>query len=494
MTFARLLVAVVACCAVLPTAAAAAPGPDAQLQLVTTSNQVDAVRYQPNQPAFAEFPAFIVPASSSPFELRVGRAELGKPITVTQVVYGAGGPTDRSLPGGLVTDFRNGGLERFFRLSVADQLGKVRIRRDSSFCPAYRTRASPGSAEQPTYPDVCGTWFGGNPFILAQVWGIESGWAAPALGFDQSVLDLPDGTYLGQLLVLDRYRQLFGIPGADAVASFTIHVRTLPPGGMPGQPARPPDLRQHSVASGLPAPPAPERPTGPPTAKPDPATVPDLTPVPAWGVQAVLDNQHHDQLTFSATVWNAGPARLSVDGFRRNGTNLMDAYQNFYRDGKPVGYQLVGTFQYDPRPGHEHWHFSDFATYNLLDAHGSRVMRSGKEAFCIAPTDAENLMVPGADWRPSYLGFGQCGTQASISLNETMPAGWGDTYIQSLPGQAFDITSLPNGIYQIEVLANPLGRLYETNTANNRSLRQVRLGGTPGHRTAVALPYNGITG
>jgi hypothetical protein len=479
-------------CAMLPAAVAAA---EPQLRLITSSDQANAVRYEADGPAYAEIPEYVAPGTSSAFELRVGRAALGKPITVTQVLHGPAGVTTRSLPSGLVSDFRAGGLEHFFRYVVTDAQGMVRTSGDSSFCPGHRTRVSPDGAEQASYPEVCGTWTAGNPFILAQVWGIEEGWAASTLQYGQVALDLPDGTYQLQLAVTDRYRKLFAIPAAHALANFTLHVRPeTQPGAMSRQPAGPPDARQHSALPGLVAQAAATRPTGEPTAKPNRATVPDLVPMPSWGVRATLDEQGHDQVTFAATVWNAGPARLSVDGFRRNGTNTMDAYQDFYRDGQRVGYQLVGTFEYDARPGHEHWHFSDFANYNLLDAAGTHVMRSGKEAFCLAPTDAENLTVPGAEWRPSYLGFSQCGTQASISLSETLPTGWGDTYVQSLPGQSFDISGLPNGTYQIEVLANPLGRLIETNTTNNRSLRHVELGGTPGHRTAVALAYDGITG
>ena len=36
-----------------------------------------------------------------------------------------------------------------------------------------------------------------------------------------------------------------------------------------------------------------------------------------------------------------------------------------------------------------------------------------------------------------------------------MPVGWGDTYFQFVAGQAFDITSVPNGTYYIEVGAVP---------------------------------------
>ena len=73
-----------------------------------------------------------------------------------------------------------------------------------------------------------------------------------------------------------------------------------------------------------------------------------------------------------------------------------------------------------------------------------------------------------------------------------MPVGWGDTYIQSLAGQAFDITGLPNGTYYIRVIANPEHVLRETTAANDTSLRQVIISGTRGHRHVKVPAWNGI--
>jgi hypothetical protein len=70
-----------------------------------------------------------------------------------------------------------------------------------------------------------------------------------------------------------------------------------------------------------------------------------------------------------------------------------------------------------------------------------------------------------------------------------LDVGNGDTYVQYLPGQSFDVTGLPNGTYYIEVIANPRHRLYETNLKNNLSLRKVILGGKPGARTVKVPPY-----
>jgi hypothetical protein len=64
--------------------------------------------------------------------------------------------------------------------------------------------------------------------------------------------------------------------------------------------------------------------------------------------------------------------------------------------------------------------------------------------------------------------------------------------VQSVGGQAFNITDLPNGRYFIRVTVNPLGSLYETDTTNDTSLRRVLLRGRPGHRRIVVPLYHGI--
>ena len=73
-----------------------------------------------------------------------------------------------------------------------------------------------------------------------------------------------------------------------------------------------------------------------------------------------------------------------------------------------------------------------------------------------------------------------------------MPVGWGDTYFQSVAGQSFDINSIPNGTYYIEIVANPEGVLHELSTANDFSYRKIILGGTRGHRTVRVPAVDGI--
>ncbi|MYR92567.1 protein-lysine 6-oxidase [Streptomyces sp. SID4937] len=219
---------------------------------------------------------------------------------------------------------------------------------------------------------------------------------------------------------------------------------------------------------------------------------PDLRSLPAYGItvsDGYQDVPGKDYLAFSANVWNAGPAKLVVDGFRSPGKKLMDAYQYFYdAKGKQVGYTPTGTMEWDPRPGHEHWHFTDFASYRLLKADKKETVRSGKEAFCLANTDAVDYTVKNANWHPGNTDLSTaCGQENSISVREVLDVGSGDTYTQDLPGQSFDITGLPNGTYYIQVLANPENRLKETDHKNNSALRKVVLGGKKGART-VKVP------
>lgn len=131
------------------------------------------------------------------------------------------------------------------------------------------------------------------------------------------------------------------------------------------------------------------------------APLPNLRGLPAYGINT-LRIHGRDYLAFGADVWNAGPGHLVVEGFRHEGEALMDAYQYFLVDGEVVGRVGAGVFEYDDRAGRDHWHFTQFARYSLVDGARSEVVRSDKEAFCLAPTDAIDLLHRGGMWRPDH--------------------------------------------------------------------------------------------
>ena len=131
----------------------------------------------------------------------------------------------------------------------------------------------------------------------------------------------------------------------------------------------------------------------------------------------------HDYLDFAATIWNAGAGPLIVEGFRRGSAPRMTATQFIYENGKPVRSMQIGSFEFDRRPGHHHWHMEDIAQYDLLSSSGSRVVLSDKQSFCLAPTDPVDLTAPGADWQPDTAGlWSACAGEESIWLREVLSA------------------------------------------------------------------------
>jgi Lysyl oxidase len=464
--------ALAAVCLVPVGAAAAAAAKPPRLRLFSATSTVKIQKFGRGRVQL-DIGAYLA-AMGGDFRLDVARAGYQSPIRVSQVI----GSQHRALPDTVAHGWE--GISGLLTYTVSSASQGVIASRTMNVCPNdwNRQRVDASGPLTSRFPQFCAT----NPFTLGSVWGIDRGWA---VGLDDvaPAVRLPLGTYTIKVSLAPRYAAMFGVAPADATTTVTAHiVRPLPcPPSCGGVASH----RRGGTAPGF-------LPRVATDNSPDPSTMPDLIPLPAWGMG--IDRQvGRDYLDFGATVWDAGPAPMDVEGFRRPGTNIMDAFQYFFRNGKPVGRAKAGTMLYDARPGHEHWHFQQFALYSLLSASKTQVVRSEKEGFCLAPTDAIDLTVPGALWDPYSIGLaGQCGDQTSIWTRETLPAGWGDTYFQFLPGQSFDITDLKNGTYYIEVRANPLGAIHERSTANDVRLRRVILGGTPGARTVRVPAWNGI--
>jgi hypothetical protein len=429
-------------------------------------------------------PGVYVASLGSALQFDVQRASYTKPITLSQVIYRpGGGSTTRSLPSSLLDGFN--GLRDFLRLSVADTAGKVVASFRPLFCLNFGPqRAVPDSASTNPYPPACAN----DPFTKSLVWGLPRGWAAdPAsfsLSFPPPTVRLAPGTYRMTATIAPQYVRLLHITAADATASVKLTVVK----GQGGRAAAAPSIAP-ARARGLARLPRVRSLTSPPA-----AALPDLVPLPSWDIRARHDRRSGlDLLTFGATVWVGGNSPLDVEGFRSNGSPVMKAYQYFWRNGHVIGRARAGTMGFDSQHGHDHWHFEQIARYALLDSAKNLAVRSHKVGFCIAPTDPVNLLAPHAVWQPPSIGLaGQCGFPTALWVQEMMPVGWGDTYVQSVAGQAFDITSVPNGTYYIEITANPQHVLYESNTRNDVSLRKVILGGTPGQRTVKVPAWHGI--
>ncbi|TQK42744.1 lysyl oxidase [Streptomyces sp. SLBN-118] len=532
----RSALAATAAFAVIAAVAAAAPdtrttasSPKLRLIAASTSVTLDREKGEPGG-VYLDLGTYVT-TEGGPLEFKATRTSYKHPVVVQQVIREGNKTRTRKLPNGLVKDFS--GLTAFLQVTIVDAKGRTVANRKETFCPNNASgRIRPDAPPKSKYPESCPT----NPFTLGSVWGVENGWASNTYaGSYSEPVDLPAGQYTAKLSVTKPYRDLLGLP--NETRTLKVTVRETEPGGAahsavhsthgsisapsaghalhqgrgadaPAPPALPYAFKAAQAAAHLGdgpgqtdgsriAPalgPNAKRPVGK-AAVPN-VPKPDLRSLPAWDI-SISDGEDgdvpgKDYMVFSANVWNAGPAPLVVDGFRKPGKGLMDAFQYFYdTNGKQVGYAPSGTMEWDARVGHEHWHFTDFASYRLLGADQREIVRSGKEAFCLANTDAIDYTVKGANWHPYNTDLSTaCGQQNSISVREVLDVGSGDTYTQYRPGQSFDVTNLPNGTYYIQVIANPEKRLHESNLNNNVALRKVILSGTPGARKVTVPPHD----
>ena len=408
-------------------------------------------------------------AGRQPFEIRAVRTSYDKPIEATRVTPDG----THALPSGLVADLS--GLTDFATVTLKDSRGRTVLSKSLDFCPnGWAQRISKDAPIDSHYPMECAF----NPYSLGGVWGIQRGYAVPLLGEDGYVdsdeMDLPKpGRYRAEVKVNSAYAKALRIPPSSTTARLRVKVVKGDFDEEEGFRASRASMDNARAAS---------RPLAA-ASIPASAPKPDLRSLPAWGIGA-----HKNDVVFNATVWNGGRSPLVVDGYRRRGASVMDAYQYVLdENGQQLGYQRVGSMLWDSREEHDHWHFKDFAKYSLVDKNKKQVFVSTKEAFCLANTDAVDYTVPGADWHPGNSDLeSACGERGSLSVREVLSSGSGDTYEQYRPGQALSLKGKPNGTYYIKVEANPMRRLKESDTGNNVSYRKITVGGKPGKRTVKA--------
>jgi hypothetical protein len=447
--------------------------------------------------------------SAAPFELRVERPDYNSPLQAFERISGVDVPLPTNLPvsfnklsGFLVMKFTPAGTNK-----------NTAFVRWMGACIGQQTdRVDPDAPGESDYPVGC--YY--NPYALGSLMGIQQGYAASVTDqWGGSSFRVPAGRWSVSIKVNSTWANALQIPAANRGVTSTVVVkdqgdgcvvydrtaargcRTVPRVARTAAPAAPAVVRPTARSAVT----AADLPPGTP--------LPDLRALPATGF-AISPNGNY--LQFSATVWNAGTSPMVVDGFRRDGEDIMDGYQYFYgADGKQLPqYVKVGTFVWDPRPTHLHWHFKSFAAYSILpqgltpqpagQAHNVGGVDSRKEAFCLANTDAVDLAGPGADMSPDNTNLATaCGDYTSLSTREVLAAGWGDTYAQFRAGQSFDLRNLANGCYNVWVEGNPVinattgaRTLIESNTSNNRAHRKVCIGGVLGHRTITRIGKVGL--
>ena len=172
--------------------------------------------------------------------------------------------------------------------------------------------------------------------------------------------------------------------------------------------------------------------------------------------------------SLSSSTANRGRGPLELYGVVNATTGSTDAFQVVHHDNGARVTHNVGTFSFAGHATHNHWHFDEFAIYELRNtATGALVKSSDKVSFCLldlARYTAETI--PGAAASDVY----DCS-------NQGISVGWADVYSAGLEGQYIDITGVADGTYKFISITDPNNRLHEEPNTNNRAELTIEIRG-----------------
>lgn len=194
--------------------------------------------------------------------------------------------------------------------------------------------------------------------------------------------------------------------------------------------------------------------------------LPDLTPWANESLGFLYDwTIQGNDLRLTSAIANIGEGALELRGGDTHGTQ-QDVYQRLFDTDGSYTDVLAGTFVYHVE--HDHIHFEEFAEFRLRAVTadggiGDIVADGDKISFCLLDVERYGTQGTGV---PHYL---SCGQIQGISV------GWADVYDRGLPGQSIEITNLPDGEYWLEVVADPLNHIIESDETNNVTQIKINL-------------------
>jgi hypothetical protein len=201
-------------------------------------------------------------------------------------------------------------------------------------------------------------------------------------------------------------------------------------------------------------------------------------------------------LRFTSDVGNVGSGRLQLQipwasaGDPQSGfvPGLCTAQQVIsYSDGSTRLHD-AGSCEYHPT--HGHFHYRDFVEFSLHKVNpdgttGATVTASLKESFCLADDGYFGFGTAGPNGPRTYVGQPDCNLPSQVApggpdvlVTMGLTPGWSDIYTWDTPDQFIDITSTPDGDYDLVARANPTGRLKLAGPAHDCGATRIHLTAT----------------
>jgi hypothetical protein len=211
-------------------------------------------------------------------------------------------------------------------------------------------------------------------------------------------------------------------------------------------------------------------------------------------------------LRFDNNIRNVGDGPLvlrfdySPDAFTSNCQMLQEVLSS---DGS-VADRAAGPCVFHAQ--HGHFHYQNMGRYQLYAVDGSGfpaarpIAASNKVGFCTIDVDNYTFGGPAARQHPRTYSFPTCNIPNAYStqLPSSTPygpggvpefmgisAGWGDVYTWDLPQQYIDISSVPNGTYEVVSRSNPDGGILTSDRSQETGIACIRIGGLNGDQVTV---------
>lgn len=202
--------------------------------------------------------------------------------------------------------------------------------------------------------------------------------------------------------------------------------------------------------------------------------LPDLQTLPPFDLRLITSNANGTRvLRFSNSVANTGGGAVELRGDLDPKDNSIVVTQHILGGDEVIEKHSVGEFIYQPDHGHYHW--KGFSLYEIWSVRPGGILyevvaSSDKVGFCLMDSSMVDMTWLQANTSRAVdtsqrAGYGECTWK-----RQGISVGWVDTYRSNIPGQAINVSDLPNGVYALRSTVNPDGIIHEMDQSNNSAV------------------------